>query len=510
MTLLRRLRQSPASRTAAASYIAFASTAIWGLVTIPIAVAFFKPAELGLWTVVNVFLGYLMWMDLGVGPATGRLMADAVARREQVEINRWWTATRSILFLQAGIVIATGLTLSPFILKLLNIPSSLMSDAFWLIIGGVLVTGFSLPMRGIPGLLTAQNRFYWVPCIQIVTPWINLVTFFILLRMGYGLKAYIWAMAVSQTITWMGYAVVIRIGPDHPRIDFKGFERARLGKIFKLSLNMSVSGFSDTLLQSLPAVLIARLGGLTVVPMYNFSWKGPMNASSLVYRTYQSFYPSLQRAYVAGRHDEFLNKHRLAGELTLGGCLIAAGIVLALNNLIVNVLAGGGYFAGPAVNTAFALAMITIPMSGLFRILLPISGNLGKIALISLMQIVLFMAAAAILWQPYGLTGVAFAFAFTPLFKGAYGYFRGTANCGYKIHSVSGNVALGTLISAALVICCGTITGHMEWAGTVNFTILGRELDIAPLETLLIALVPSIIGSAVIIRSGKSIYHSIK
>lgn len=510
MSLLQRLSRSPASRTAAASYAAFASTAIWGLVTIPVAVAYLEPVELGLWTVVNVFIGYLVWMDLGIGPATGRLMAPAVAAGDQVEINRWWTATRLVLVLQGITIIAIGLAFTPLIFKLLNIPDNLTNDGYWLLIGGILITGLSLPMRGAPGLLTAQNRFYWVPCIQIVTPWINLIVFFTLLRLGYGLKAYIWAMAVSQAITWISYAAVIRIGPGHPRIDFKGIERARFGKLFKLSLNMSVSGFSDTVLQSLPAILIARLGGLTVVPIYNFSWKGPMNASSLVYRTYQSFYPSLQRAYVGGRHDEFLHKHHLAGMLTLGGGLFAAGIVLAMNNLIVNALAGSGYFAGQNVNTAFALAMITIPLSGLFRILLPISGNLGKVALVSFMQIVVFIGFTAILWQPYGLAGVAFAFAFTPLLKGAYGYFRGTANCGYKTHSVSGNVAIATLLSAALVIFCGAITSQMEWVGAHTLTIPGREINIAPIKTLLVAFVPSMIGSVVLLRTAKSILHSIK
>jgi len=507
MTLLKRLSRSPASRTAAASYVAFASTAIWGLVTIPIAVAFLDPVELGLWTVVNAFLHYLVWVDLGVGPATGRLMADSVAKRDQPEINRWWTATRAVLVVQGLVVIAIGASLTPLILHFLNIPTELLSDARWLLIGGILITGLSLPMRGAPGLLTAQNRFYWVPFIQIFTPWINLLVFFLMLHQGLGLKAYIWAMAAGQASTWIAYSSLILTGPDRPRIAIAGINRERFGRLFKLSGNMSVSGLSDTIFNSLPAILIARLGGLSTVPIYNFSWKGPMLGAGLVQRTYQSFYPSLQRLHVTGKRDEFLAKHRSVGMLTLGISLIAAGVVLSFNNLMVQALAGDKFFAGPAVNTAFALAMITIPISGLFRILLPISGDLGKLSLVSLSQLGFFTIGALALWPTSGLVGIGFAFAATPLLKGSYGYFRGTANCGYPRHSISKDVAIATLCAITLVTLCGAIGSLMPWHGGMVLTIPGRELTVPPLTTLAVNAIPTAFGLFLVMHSARKILH---
>ena len=508
MTLFKRLSKSPASRTAAASYVAFVSTAIWGLVTIPVAVAFLTPVELGLWTVINVFLSYLVWMDFGVGPATGRLMAESVAARDQAEINRWWTATRAVLVVQGFAIIAIGLALSPWILGFLKVPTELFSDARWLLIGGILITGFSLPMRGVPGLLTAQNRFYWVPTITIFTPWINLLVFFLLLRQGLGLKAYIWAMAAGQIITWLCYSTIVIVGQDRPRLDCKGINKERFGMLFKLSFNMSVSGLSDTVLQSMPAILTARLGGLVTVPVYNFSWKGPLIASSLVSRTYQSFYPSLQRCFVSGKRDEFLKKHHSVGMLTLGISLIAAGVVLTFNNLIVQALAGDKFFVGPAANTAFAMAMITIPISGLFRILLPISGDLGKISLISVIQLGAFTIAALTLWPSFGLVGIGFAFATTPLLKGCYGYFRGTANCGYPRHGISRDVAIATLGAIMLIVLCGAIGSFMPWHGGWQITIPGRELTIPPLATIAVNAIPAAFGLALVIHSARAILRS--
>lgn len=510
MRILKRLKKSPASRTAAASYLAFASTAIWGLVTIPIAVAYLQPEELGLWTVVNAFIGYLVWMDFGVGSATGRMMADAVATRNQSEINRWWTATRVVLVVQGLFITIIGLFFIPLILHFLNIPSNLREDAIWLLGGGILITGLSLPMRGATGLLTAQNRFYWVPLLQSFLLWVNLAIFYILLREGLGLKAYIWAMAVSQACTWIAYSTLIIIGPDRPRVDLSGITRPRLGKLFKYSGNLSVSGLSDGILRSLPAILIARLGGLTTVPIYNFSWKGPMLASSLVQRTYQAFYPGMQRLFVSGKIEELRLKHQAVGMLTLGISSVAAGMMLAFNTLIVQMLAGSSFYAGPAANTAFALAMVTIPMCGLFKILLLISGDLGKISLVSLAQLTFFTAATLLLWPVFGLAGVAFAFAITPLIKGAYGYFRGTRGCGLSRNAISKNVAIATIAAMALVLTCGTITTFMPWQSGWIVTIQGRELNIPPLTTLAVALIPTAIGAALITASAKALFRLAK
>lgn len=505
MDLIRRLSRSPASRTAAASYLAFASTALWGLVTIPVAVAFLDPLELGLWTVVNAFLHYLVWMDLGVGAATGRLIADAVAARDQTEINRWWTATRAVLITQGAIIIVLGLAISPLIIRFLSVPNELLADTRWLLIGGFLITGLSLPMRGTPGLLTAQNRFFWVPLIQVFSPWINFFVFFHLLREGQGLKSYIWAMAVGQAVTWIAYSCLIRTGPDRPRADFSGLQRTRFGKLFKLSGNMSVSGLSDSILNSLPAILIARLSGLANVPIYNFSWKGPQLASGLVQRTYQSFYPSMQRLYVTGQHEAFRQKHTTIGMLTLGIAMCAAALLLSLNTVVVQALAGDSFFAGPATNTGFALAMITIPMCGLFRILLPISGDLGKTALISLAQLAFFVGLSLLLWPAFSLAGVAFAFALTPLLKGVYGYVRGTKGCGFPPHGISRNVALASLAAMALVVTCGLLGSQLSWQSNFTLTIPGRTLNFPPLHTFSISALPALIGLPLIVYSTRGL-----
>lgn len=510
MNLIKRLRRSASSRTAATSYLAFISTALWGLLSIPIAVAFLEPAELGLWTIVNVFLGYLVWMDLGVGSATGRLMAEAVATRNQDEINRWWTATRAVLYAQGLVIIIIGILCIPLIIGFLGVPDTMLSEARWLLLGGIILTGLSLPMRGATGLLTAQNRFYWVPLLQIIIPWINLLVFYLLLRAGMALKAYIFALAASQAATWICYYMLIRFGPDRPRFDRSGMEGKRFTRLLKFSSGLTVTGLSAAITNSLPAMVIARMGGLGMVPVFNFSWKGPLLMTDLVQRSYQSFYPTMQRTYVSGKRELFFQRHSDVGMLTLGLALCAAGAALAFNNMVVQLLAGSAFYSGPYVNIGFALTMIVIPISGLFRILIPISGNLGKSPIISVLQIPFFIILSVSLWNASGLIGVALALALTKSWNGIYAFIRSPANFGRKGRPISKNVAWASLAAMALVITCGFAGAQIPYVPGFAVSIPGRELLLPSLSVTFVNLIPSIFGAALTIYSAKKLYISIR
>ena len=148
----KKLRNSRAVWNISASYFAFASTSLWAIVSIPIAVEFLSDKEIGLWAVVNAFIGYLMWMDGGISVAIGRLIAPAVAEGDQTEINRWWTASSLALWVQAGILLIVGMSVTPLTIIALGIEEEMKSTAFWLLLSGVLMSATNLPLRGVPSL----------------------------------------------------------------------------------------------------------------------------------------------------------------------------------------------------------------------------------------------------------------------------------------------------------------------------------------------------------------------
>jgi len=285
MFSLNKLRHSRVLRNAGASYFAFFSTAVCGFMSIPVAVAYLSKDQIGLWALVNSIVTYLIWMDLGVGSATGRKMADAVAAKDHEEIDKWWTATRAALLMQATAMVCVGLACMPLFIRMFQIPSAMEGDAKMILAGSIFITGFSLPLRGVPGLLTAQERFHWIPLGQGITPWLQLGVFWWMLNEGFGIKSYLASMAATHFSTWAYYYVLVTTSEQKPRWNRKGLERSRFKSLFSFSLNISFVGLIEAILTSLPALLLSRFAGLSAVPLYTFTGKAAALVTSLVRRT---------------------------------------------------------------------------------------------------------------------------------------------------------------------------------------------------------------------------------
>lgn len=460
MITLKRLKQSKAARNAAASGFNFISIALVAFLSIPIAVHFLEREEIGLWAVVNQIVHYLLWMDLGIGSATGRKMADAIAKNDHPEINQWWTAALFALLVQGAVVVLVGISLMPSVLELFKVPIPRMNDATDLLVGSVILTGISFPMKGVPGLMIAQNRFYWIPLIQGLAPWFSLGVFAFLLNHGYGIRSYLWGMALAQLITWIAFSVLVHTSQQKPCWDSRGLKGGRFRSLFGFSLNLSGIALINAVISSIPAMLISRagnIGGLGVIPQYNFTTKGPIMISNLVQRMNHSFYPGLQRLYVDGERDQFKFKFKQIGLLCVSFSLIAAGAVLTGTRLLVEILAGPEFYGGSSMTLWLAVGVVCIPLAALFQTLRQIAGSMGKTLLFSTLKLVVAIIAAFPCYRHFGLAGLAAVFMLVPLIDVGYGYFRGAISSGFQPSELSGKIMVTGLGALLLVLLVGGI-----------------------------------------------------
>lgn len=508
LKIVKRLTGSHAARNAAASYFSFFSVSLWGFLSIPVAVAYLDKEQLGLWAMVNVVLTYLIWLDLGVGSATGRLIAKAVADRDQPEINRWWTATRAVLYAQAVLVVLIGLALVPVTVSLISPSDTYRRETVEIMVGGVLLTAIFFPMRGVPGLLTAQQRFHWVPLISGLSPWANLLVFYLLLKAGWGLRAYIAALAVSQLLTRFAYMWALRAGPDCPKWDRAGITRSRFSALFGYSSKITVVGIVEALVKTLPTVIIARAGGLALVPVYNFASKVPMMGYSLAARSYQSFYPALLRLHVDGKRELFEAKYRQLCHLTLGIGLIGGGLLLAFNRSVIHLLAGEGFFPGDYANIWFSVSLITIPLTGLFVVLILLSGDMRNIAWIYLLKMILAVPGGYLAWKMAGMAGITAFFTLLPLIGAYYGYHHGGRACGTQsMRRTCARAAGIALLGALLLFICGHFAAQIAEADwTLEW--IGRRLYLPGFTKLALFSVPSILGGILVAYAIKGLYST--
>jgi O-antigen/teichoic acid export membrane protein len=462
MLFLKRLRHSKAGKNFGASIFSFISTSAFGLLSIPVAVHYLSKEEIGLWAAVNAMIAYLMWMDLGIGNSTGRKIADAIVSKDPVQINIWWSATQMSLWALGGLTMVIGLCITPVFIYLFKVPVHLTHDAWMLLVGSLLCTAVNFPLRGVPGLLTAQERFHWVPICQGIAPWMQLIIFFLMLRAGHGLVAYVYGTAAAQLFSFIYYRILIVNSSIRPRWVRKGVTKAHYKELFGFSLNIAVIGFKDTFLSTLPVLILARAAGLQSVPIYAISNRLTGMLRSLSLRINHAFLPELINLHIAGQNQAFLSKHRRSLLLASAVAMAGAAVVLLLNRSVVSILAGPGFYAGDHVTAWFSLMLVIGTISSTYNALLQISGDMGKSIPFAVANVLIVLIAAPIGYKFYGMAGLAAVFALQPILYGTYSLFRGAQNCHYNLRDFMnlGMVAAVATIISVIGIGCFVDSSH--------------------------------------------------
>jgi O-antigen/teichoic acid export membrane protein len=449
---INRIRKSKSARNAGASFFAFFSTALAGLLSIPVAVRYFRAEEIGLWTAVNMVIAYLLWVDLGIGVAAGRKIAPAVAARDQRELDEWWSTIQIGLWVLGGLVALLGIACIPLVLNLLRIPPDLHSDAWLLLVGSSIIAALNFPLRAIPGLLTAQERFHWVPICQAIMPWLQLGGFWLMASLGKGLSSYLWGTFLSQFFVFVFYRSLVFGGPQIPHTRWRQFHRAKFRELLGFGLNLSLAGFKDIFLQSLPTLVLSRYGGIAMVPIYTFTAKAPQMAAALARRVYDATYPGLQRRYVEGKSDEFLAGYRKAFTATCAVSNIIACGILFINPSIVSLIASPAYFAGTKAGLILASLVIIGPASFMMASLMHISGSMGKTWAVSLTLILASFFAAIPAFHTFGIAGLCAVLALQPLLFGLFGMIHGCRKCAIPILPILRMLSVNLTASLSILV----------------------------------------------------------
>ena len=454
---LKRLRGSKAAKNTAASYLAFISTTVTGLISIPLAVHFLTKPELGLWAVLSAVGGYLAFMELGLGFATGRKMADGIVAKDKVEIDRWWTLSRVVLSVQGLIVILLGLALMPLFMSVMAADFPDKKQALFLFTGIVLVQGIKLPFQGAEGILTAQERFHWVPLRQAIIFWVELIVFAALVVNGHGLYSVFWSKIAILVVVWLLNWWLLAQSEPKLGWDSSGLRWDRFRSLFTFSFGVFGVGFLDVVVKSLPVMILGKVGGLALIPVYTISIKVSTVLVSLGKRNYQSFYPALQKMFIQGDREKFIAKYADVGLLTVASGLGISGIILCMNRTAVELLAKPEFYAGPVATAWFAVATITMPVCGLLQTPLLVAGKMGKSVIVAFARAMIAVGLCILAFLQYGIAGLAAVMALLPLVMGAYAYFRGAKEVGCKPSALAGSIALWTFVAMTLVISGGIL-----------------------------------------------------
>src|SRR5690606_20926100 len=106
-------------------YALLGVSVLYGLGSVPLALAYLSKEEFGLWTMVMQFVGYLAMLDLGMSGAIGRFIVDYKEDLESREYGSLIMTGVVILLLQGVLLLTLGYFLAPWFAQVSRLPEPL-------------------------------------------------------------------------------------------------------------------------------------------------------------------------------------------------------------------------------------------------------------------------------------------------------------------------------------------------------------------------------------------------
>jgi len=435
-------------------YFCFASMAACGLVSLPVAVHFLDKERIGLWSLISQMAGYLIFLELGVGAAAGRMLADPLASNQQEGIDRAWSTLLSILAVQGVLITVVGCSLNFWLVDYFRISPALAGDARFVWVGMTLMHAVTFPLRAYTGVLLCQERFHWTLLISGCTPWINLAGFAVMLAVGCGLRSYVFATLAVNIAQFVWLRHLLRRGPHrvHYRPSRASWQIAK--PMLGYSSSIMLWSIAPAIVGSIPSIVLGRHLGLESVSLYLVSYRVPQVVAMLALRSYHAFYPKLQNLFVTQQRERFLRFYRLATALSLWMTGLGLVAALGVNRFAVGVLSRPDYYAGDWTTLWFVLGFILLAWSEHLGTLFIIAGKAKWVSIVLLVEVVLMFVFSTFLCPRYGMAGVAAAIAMTPLLvRIPYYALVGPRTCSFGLGALYGTAAL--ILSASLLVVAG-------------------------------------------------------
>lgn len=384
---------------------------VTGFLVAPFLIRHLGSTAYGLWVVIGSLTSYFGLLDFGTRGSVGRNVAYAHAKGDRNGVAALASTAAVILCTVAGMVLAATFAASFWLTDLFDVPAGEIEAAQWAfrLVGITIALNFALGV--FDGLLWGLQQFGTINRIEIVFDLVRTVVTFWVVGAGHGLIALavitLSTAAAIHLAKLVAYVWLIGGWPLSPRLVNRGSARLIFGYglwNFLLIVGRMVTDQSATL------IIAARLGIAHVTP-FSIAQSLVRYAYLVSARSAEVFIPVAATLHAqddghrqqrllleGGRYSLILSLFFLPGYLFLGQPFIALWV-------------GDGF-----EQSAVLLGIISLGEA------LPLAQNVGRavllgagrprvLAMVSMVENVVTIAAALAVARPYGLLGIAVVYA---------------------------------------------------------------------------------------------------
>jgi len=298
-----------------------------GLATIPAVIKGLGTQRFGILSLIWVVFGYFGFLDLGLGRATTKFVAEALGKGESHKVPEylWTTAAFQVVL---GLVGTLALILmTPLLVeRILNIPAAFIGETkltFYLIAWALPVTILSMSFRGV---LEAGQRFDLVNAVKIPAS----AAFYILplvgVWMGMTLPGIVVLLIVSRILALLAWVwLCYRVFPDLRRPI--AFHKEAVRPLLSFGGWVALSGIIWPVIASIDRILIGSLSTMESVSFYSAPYEVVMRLGIIPGSLALTLFPAF--SHLDGR-GEVRRTQTLYGRSTKYLLIISAAVSLPM------------------------------------------------------------------------------------------------------------------------------------------------------------------------------------
>jgi O-antigen/teichoic acid export membrane protein len=395
-------------RNVVSVYATFAVSAAILLVMTPVLVRGLGKDEFGLWAVLSSIAPYATLLDLGLGSATTKYVAEYHGRDLGLTSRTISTSFATL----TGLGVALLLVGVPFAFAfpvLFNVGSADASVATTAMLIFVVGAALSLPARAFEATLMGVQRYDITNLSVLAVLAAQAIAWTVVLVTGGGIIELAATTVGLEIAGHVARFVAMRRILTGTRVSPGLVDRRLAGRLMRLSGWIAVGEATTVVIHRIDPIVVASVAGVPAAGVYSVGQRLALGVDGMVRPTLTGFFPHASRlaSYADPAHlrAAMLNGTRLA----LAVAAPVSLVVVILAGPIIHAWVGEGFGGAGPVTVFLVLGMAIAAVTRTGFLMLQGAGRQRTTAKISAFEAVVNLGLSIGLGLTFGLVGVAVA-----------------------------------------------------------------------------------------------------
>jgi O-antigen/teichoic acid export membrane protein len=339
----------------------------WGILVVifltPYIVNHLGVERYGMWALLTSLVGYIGFLDLGVGGSYARYIAEYYTQKDYAKVNEVINTGFLFCLGLAGIVIPLALFFTKPLLVFLKLDPSAYPEITFVLFLGVVIFSLSNATFVFGSVQTGLQRMELTNIVSVILTFPYALGVILFLELGYGLKGLMILVGIMWIIqTLVNFFIAQKILPGFSFNPFL-FKRKTFAELLRFGIKLQISRLSHLVSFQVDKLLITYFLSVGMVTFYDLGSKVTDTIRKLPLLLVSALVPASAEIFAKGDKEGLSRLYFRGSKYLFAVSAPLFFFILICSNLIINVWVGPKYELASSVirilSTGYFFNLIT-------------------------------------------------------------------------------------------------------------------------------------------------------